>query len=159
MVSQVLQILLCFCYFLPLCSQTLSQTKSPGYIVAGSDGGLSNRLRALVAYMHIAKARYDEAELGAKRWHWTLIFVIFFFLVVLHLPCCLASSLLSCIFLVVLHLPCCPVSSLLSCIFLVVLHLPYCLISSYVTLYTFPYIHSVRMGCQCSLSRPFLGNF
>ncbi len=35
-----------------------------GFIVAGSDGGLSNRLRALVAYMHVAKVKYNNAELG-----------------------------------------------------------------------------------------------
>ena len=33
-----------------------------GYIIAGSDGGLSNRLRVLVAYMHISKVLYN-AEL------------------------------------------------------------------------------------------------
>jgi hypothetical protein len=33
-----------------------------GYIIAGCDGGLANRLRALVAYMHIAKVVYS-AEL------------------------------------------------------------------------------------------------
>ena len=33
-----------------------------GYMIAGSDGGLSNRLRVLVAYMHIAKVSY-KAEL------------------------------------------------------------------------------------------------
>ena len=42
-----------------------SGTSDPeGFIVAGSDGGLSNRLRALVAYMHVAKVKYNNAELG-----------------------------------------------------------------------------------------------
>ena len=33
-----------------------------GYVVVGSDAGLSNRLRALVAYMHVAEWKYN-AEL------------------------------------------------------------------------------------------------
>ena len=35
----------------------------PGYIIAESDGGLSNRLRVLAAYMHIAESKYDGAHL------------------------------------------------------------------------------------------------
>ncbi len=50
------------CIFLP--TGTFGVSASKGFIVAGSDGGLSNRLRALVAYMHVAKVKYDNAELG-----------------------------------------------------------------------------------------------
>jgi hypothetical protein len=35
----------------------------PGYIIAESDGGLSNRLRVLAAYMWVAKARYNNSHL------------------------------------------------------------------------------------------------
>jgi len=35
----------------------------PGYILAESDGGLSNRLRVLAAYMYIAEAKFDGAHL------------------------------------------------------------------------------------------------
>eukprot|EP01038_Epipyxis_sp_PR26KG_P011993 gene11993-16056_t len=35
----------------------------PGYIIAESDGGLSNRLRVLAAYMHIGEFKYDGAHL------------------------------------------------------------------------------------------------
>ena len=35
----------------------------PGYILAESDGGLSNRLRVLAAYMYIAESKYDGAHL------------------------------------------------------------------------------------------------
>lgn len=38
-------------------------TPDPGYIVAESDAGLSNRLRVLAAYIHIGKARYEGAHL------------------------------------------------------------------------------------------------
>lgn len=34
----------------------------PGYIIAESNGGLSNRLRVLAAYMHIAESKYDGAH-------------------------------------------------------------------------------------------------
>jgi len=36
----------------------------PGYILAESDGGLSNRLRVLAAYMYIGEAKYDGAHLA-----------------------------------------------------------------------------------------------
>lgn len=35
----------------------------PGYIIAESDGGLSNRLRVLAAYMYISESKYDGAHL------------------------------------------------------------------------------------------------
>ena len=35
----------------------------PGYILAESDGGLSNRLRVLAAYMYIGEAKFDGAHL------------------------------------------------------------------------------------------------
>ena len=35
----------------------------PGYILAESDGGLSNRLRVLAAYMFIAESKFDGAHL------------------------------------------------------------------------------------------------
>jgi len=36
----------------------------PGYILAESDGGLSNRLRVLAAYMYIAEAKFNGAHLA-----------------------------------------------------------------------------------------------
>lgn len=36
----------------------------PGYILAESDGGLSNRLRVMAAYMYIAEAKYGGAHLA-----------------------------------------------------------------------------------------------
>ena len=38
----------------------------PGYILAESDGGLSNRLRVLAAYMYIAEAKYEGAHLAVR---------------------------------------------------------------------------------------------
>lgn len=35
----------------------------PGYIIAESDGGLSNRLRVMASYMHIAEAKFEGAHL------------------------------------------------------------------------------------------------
>ena len=36
----------------------------PGYILAESDGGLSNRLRVLAAYMHIGEYKFEGAHLA-----------------------------------------------------------------------------------------------
>lgn len=43
-------------------SSSGSNKEISGFVIAGSDGGLANRLRALVAYMHIASVVY-KAEL------------------------------------------------------------------------------------------------
>ena len=37
-----------------------SNSSSGGYIIAGCDGGLANRLRVLAAYIHIAKYNYKS---------------------------------------------------------------------------------------------------
>jgi hypothetical protein len=47
----------------------------PGYVLAESDGGLSNRLRVLAAYMYIAESKFDGAHLAVSLQVIHLLFV------------------------------------------------------------------------------------